>query len=164
VILAYIWTILKGIIFLYVQILIMPNLELWGVIPNIVLPWMIYTVWKKPFQLAVISGFVIALMYDVAYPVFFGFNSLIFMIVAIVIDLFRIPFEEQSVMARMLTLVLVNFVVAILNLLTFGISGGFGLALYISTTVAFFYNLGSSFAIFWMMIFLAKLRIVATHE
>ncbi len=160
----YIWTIIQGIVFLYAQLLIMPALEIMGVIPNILLPWMIYTVWKKPFTLAVVVSFLIALLYDVTYPVFFGMQSFLFVLLAVGIDLFRIPFEEKSVFARILTLILVNFLYAILCFLVFGMQSGFAGTLLNVSIVGFFYNLLISFVIFWLMIFLAKLRIVIIHE
>lgn len=160
----YIWTFIQGIFFLYMQILLMPSLEIMGVIPNILLPWMIYTVWKKPLSLAIVVCFVIALLYDVSYPLFFGLQSMLFVLLAVGIDLFRIPFEEKSVVARLLTIALVNIVYALLTYLTFGLQSGFNPLLRNVSLLGFLYNLMLSLAVFWFMIFLSKLRIIVVHE
>ncbi len=162
--LKYVWTIIQGLIFLYLQLWVMPVLEIWGVIPNIILPWMIYTVWKKPWVMALSVSFFIAILYDVSYPVLFGLQSLLFMLLAVLIDLIRIPFEEQSVVARMLTLAVVNLFYSALSYLAYGLQSGFDITFTTLSTWGFIYNLACSFAIFWLMIFLAKLRIVAVHD
>ena len=41
----HLWTFLLGIIFIYVQVLIMPAFELFGVIPQIHIPLLVYFVW-----------------------------------------------------------------------------------------------------------------------
>ena len=160
----YIWTICQGLFFLYAQIWVMPMLSIWGVIPNVILPWMIYTIWKKPWVMAISTSFFIGILYDVSYPPLFGLQSLVFMLLAIVIDLIRIPFEEQSVVARMITLGVVNMLYASMLYLAFGLQNGFDGTLLTRSLWGFIYNLISSLAIFWLMIFLSKLRIIAVHE
>lgn len=160
----YIWAIVQGLAFLYVQVLFAPALEIWGVYPNILLPWMIYTVWKKPFVLAISVSFGIALLYDSTYPGLFGLQALLFVALAVCIDLFRIPFEEQSVVARVLTLALVNLIYALVMYMAMGLLNGFDATLRLISLWGFAYNLVSSFVVFWSMIFLAKLRIEIVHE
>ena len=160
----YVWTLVQGLFFFYLQLLVMPALQIFGVIPNVLLPWMIYTVWKKPYTLAVICVFIIILLYDAMYPLVFGLNSLIFMLLAVGIDLFRIPFEEKSVVARVLTLVLANIIFALFLYLAMGIQSGFSGSLAGVSLFGFLYNTFTSFAVFWLMIFLARLRFVIVHE
>ncbi|NLM91173.1 MAG: rod shape-determining protein MreD, partial [Candidatus Cloacimonetes bacterium] len=63
-----IWSFILGLFFLYLQILVMPALAIWNVIPNILLPWLIYTVWTRPRDLALIVVFIIGLMFDSVNP------------------------------------------------------------------------------------------------
>ncbi len=49
-----IWSFILGLLFLYLQILVMPALAIWSVIPNILIPWLIYIVWTRPRDLALV--------------------------------------------------------------------------------------------------------------
>ena len=162
--LKYLWSFLLGLIFLYLQWIVMPVLQLGSVTPNILLPWMIYTVWKKPFNMALIVCFVIALLYDVTYPITFGVNALIFVVLCVAIDLFRMPFEEKSVVAKILTIVLVNILWSGIMHLVLGIFYGYGIELTKLSAIRFFYNTIFSFAIFWLMQFLSQLKLIVVHE
>ncbi len=160
----YIGSFLLGLVFLYLQWIIMPWLQIGSVTPNILLPWLIYTVWNRQFNVALVSGFVIALLYDVTYPLTFGVNSLIFVLLCVGIDLFRIPFEEKSVVAKILTIVLVNVLWSGIMHLVLGIFYGYGIELTILTAIRFVYNTLFSFAVFWSMQFLSRLKLIVVHE
>ncbi|PKN78426.1 MAG: rod shape-determining protein MreD [Candidatus Cloacimonetes bacterium HGW-Cloacimonetes-1] len=160
----YLGSFLLGLVFLYLQWIIMPFLQIGGVTPNILLPWLIYTVWNRQFNVALVSVFVIALLYDVTYPLTFGVNSLIFVLLCVGIDLFRIPFEAKSVVAKILTIVLVNVLWSAIMHLVLGMFYGYGVDLTILTMIRFGYNIIFSFAIFWSMQFLSRLKLIVIHE
>ena len=56
----HLWTFLLGIIFIYVQVLIMPAFELFGVIPQIHIPLLVYFVWTRERNANLIISFLIA--------------------------------------------------------------------------------------------------------
>lgn len=160
----YIWAFVQGLIFLYVQILVMPAFEIAGTIPNILLPWIIYTIWAKPLKLASIIGFIIALMYDSTLPATFGMHAVIFLILCVVIDLFRKPFEAESLVAKLLTLFIATLIFSLINHLVLGLSYGFDGKLFNLILVGFAYNLVLSFIVFWVMKFTAMLRLVIVND
>ncbi|HNX37896.1 MAG TPA: rod shape-determining protein MreD [Candidatus Cloacimonadota bacterium] len=160
----YIWAFLQGLIFLYLQILLMPAFTIAGAIPNILLPWMIYSIWAKPLNVAAVTGFLIALMYDATLPASFGMHAVIFLILCVVVDLFRKPFEAESLVAKLLTLFTGNVVFSLINHLVFGLSYGFDGKLFNLILISFCYNLVVSFIVFWVMKFLSQLRLVIEHD
>lgn len=157
----YLWAFVLGLVFLYLQVLVMPVLTVAGITPNILLPWLIYSVWMKPLNVAAITGFVIGLMYDTTLPSSFGMNAIIFVILVVVIDLFRKPFEAESMVAKLLTLFTANLVYAMISHLVLGLSFGFDARLFNLVLLGFVYNLVFSFVIFFVMKFLSRLRVVA---
>jgi len=159
----YLWTFVLGIVFLYLQVLVMPALSIGGISTNILLPWLIYCVWMKPINVAAVTGFVIGLMYDSTMPSSFGLNAIIFVILCVVIDLFRKPFEAESMVAKLLTLLTANVVYALISHLVLGLSFGFDTKLFNLILLGFIYNLAFSFVFFFVMKFLSRLRVVAVE-
>ena len=105
-----IWSFILGLLFLYLQILVMPALAIWSVIPNILIPWLIYIVWTRPRDLALVLVFLIGLMLDTVNPMTFGFYAFVFCLLALAINEFRKPFEVESVVAKMLTIAIIIWV------------------------------------------------------
>ena len=159
-----IWAFLLGLIYLYLQLLVMPAFELWGVIPNILIPWLVYLVWTRELTPALIIGFVIGLMYDTTQPEAFGSHALIFTLMALATDQFRKPFESESVVARLLTLFVANLIFHLIEYLVFGVVYGFGPSLSGLVGIAFAYDLVLSFVIFWSLQIISRLKIVADHD
>jgi len=159
-----IWAFLLGLSYLYLQLLVMPALELFGVIPNILIPWLVYLVWTRELKPVLISGFIIGLMYDTTMPESFGARAFIFVLLALATDQFRRPFESESVIARILTLVVANLIYHLAELLVLGVVYGFGQGLLGLAGIAFVYDLAFSFIIFWSLQFLSRLRVVSVHD
>lgn len=155
---------LLGLVFLYLQVLVIPALAIGKVSPNILIPWLIYVIWTKPKNMAMILGFAIGMLYDTLYPSTFGMHALIFVILGIVVNIFRIPFEQDSVVAKLLAIGVSNILFSLLNLITFGLVWGFEAKLYFLVGGGFLYNLLFSLAIFWSMQLISRLRLIIVHE
>ena len=157
-------TFLLGVFFVYLQVLIMPALSIFGVTPLILLPWLIYMVWNRDPGIALPVAFLIGLAYDTMNPSTFGLHALIFSILAILINVLRIPFEQDSIVAKLIAIGCSNLVHSLLSLLGLGIAWGFEPKLYRLSFGAFFYNLIFSLAIFALMQGISRLRLVVVHE
>lgn len=155
---------LSGIFFLYTQLIIVPNISIAGVAPLILLPWMINVVWQRDWRVSLPVVFVIGLMYDTLNPLSFGLNALLFTILAVVIDLLRIPFEQDSIAAKLIAIVSVNVIYSLLLYLSSGLSWGFDLALHQNSLIFFVYNLLFGTFVFGLIQVICKLRIVVRHD
>lgn len=162
--LSILWTFGLGIIFLYLQVLVMPAFSLFQVIPNILIPWVIYLVWTRPRTHALILVFIIGAMYDTLNPATLGMYALLFCVLAILIDLFRRPFEADSVIAKLLAISLANISFGFMQLLVLGLTHGFDNELMILSLIAFAYNLVISFVVFWGMQMLSRIRLTIVHD
>ena len=154
-----IWSFLLGLFFLYLQILVMPALALFKVIPFILLPWMIYVVWTRPRDFALIVVFIIGMMFDTVNPMTFGFYSLIFCLLALVIQEFRKPFEVESFVAKMLAIGIANLLFSIMQLVVYGVAFGFEGELLAKALIGFGYNVIVSIFVFWGMQLISKVKL-----
>lgn len=160
----YLWAWLMGIFFVYLQLFLMPAFELAGSIPNLLIPWLIYLVWSRPRDLAMIVIFLIGTMYDVTQPASFGFTPLIFLIMSLVLSEVKKPFEAQSKVAKMLTLLLANLIFYLFQWLALGVGKGFTAQLAVLNLIAFLYNLAISFVVFWLLYLISRMRLVIQSE
>lgn len=163
-ILKYIWTWLTGLFFVYLQLFLMPAFELAGHIPNLLIPWLVYLLWSRPRDLALIVSFLIATMYDITQPATFGLTPLVFTILGVTLSELQKPFEAQSKVARMLTLVLANVIYFLIQWLVLGVGNGFTAQLATLSLIAFMYNLAISFVVFWLLYLLSRMRLVIASE
>ena len=159
-----IWAFILGLVYLYIQLLAMPVFEAFSVIPNILIPWLVYLVWTRDLKPVLIIGFLIGLLYDTTLPESFGAHALVFTLMALATDLFRRPFEASSVLARMLTLLLANLIFHLGEFLVLGAVYGFDRHLLSLTGIAFVYDLAVSFIVFWTLQFLSRLQLTVRHE
>lgn len=159
-----IYVFLGGLFFLYLQLLLMPALAIMNVVPLILLPWLIYIVWKQAWELSLPVVFLIGLMYDTLNPSLFGMHALFFVLLAVLIDVLRIPFEQDSNVAKLIAIGSTNLIFSLLYLLAQGLSWGFDAKVYRLSVLGFFYNLIFSLLLFTVMQFISKLRIVVIHD
>ncbi|MEN6445032.1 MAG: rod shape-determining protein MreD [Candidatus Cloacimonas sp.] len=159
-----IWSYILGFFFLYLQILVMPALAVFGVIPNILLPWLIYIVWTRQRNFAVILVFIIGMMFDTVNPMTFGFYAFIFLLLAVAIDEFRKPFEPESFVAKMLTIGIANLLFSLIQLIIYGVTFSFAAPLPAKALIGFGYNVILSMAVFWSMQLLSKIRLTINND
>lgn len=158
------YTFLGGLVFLYIQVLFMPAIAIANVIPLVLLPWLIYVVWKRQWEISLPVVFLIGLMYDTLNPSLFGMHALYFVLLAVLIDVLRIPFEQDSLVAKLIAIVSSNLVYAILHTMAIGLSWNFDAKTYSLALGGFAYNLIFSLIIFAIMQIVSKLRIVVIHD
>lgn len=159
-----IWSYILGFFFLYLQILVMPALAVFGVIPNILLPWLIYIVWTRQRNFALILVFVIGMMFDTVNPMTFGFYAFIFSLLTVAIDEFRKPFEPESFVAKMLTIGIANLLFSLIQLIIYGVTFSFEAPLPAKALIGFGYNVILSMAVFWSMQLLSKIRLTIKND
>lgn len=154
----------SGLFFLYAQLILVPNISISGISPLILLPWMVNVVWKRDWNVALPVVFIIAFMFDTLNPEGFGSHALMFTIIAVIVDLLRIPFEQDSVVAKLIAIASANVAYALMSLFTSGMLWGFEIKLYQNILILFVYNLIFSTLIFALIQVISKLRIVVSHD
>lgn len=142
----------------------MPALSIASVIPNVLIPWLIYTVWTRQRNHALILVFIIGALYDTINPITFGMHAFTFVLLGVCVDQFRKPFEADSVVAKLLTIGVANIIFSLIQVLVYGLAYGFGAKLVTLNLGAFVYNLIISFVVFWSMQLISKLRLSIAHD
>lgn len=163
-ILKWLWSWFFGLIFLYIQLMLMPMISIADWIPNILLPWAVFLIWTRPRDMALVVTFIITVMYDTTQPGLFGYTPLMFLIIGLTVSEVRKPFEADSKAAMMISLAMANLIWFLALWLTLGITNGFSLRLATLNLIAFFYNLVISFVVYWLLYIASRLRLVRVDE
>lgn len=163
-ILKWLWSWIFGLIFLYIQLMLMPMISIADWIPNILLPWAVFLIWTRPRDMALVVTFIITVMYDTTQPGLFGYTPLMFLIIGLTVSEVRKPFEADSKAAMMISLAMANLIWFLALWLTLGITNGFSLRLATLNLIAFFYNLVISFVVYWLLYIASRLRLVRVDE
>lgn len=163
-ILKSLWSWIFGLIFLYIQLMLMPLISVAEWIPNILLPWAVYMIWTRPRDMALIVTFIIMTMYDTTQPALFGYSPLMLLIIGVSISEVRKPFEAESTAAMLISLVMANLIWFLALWLTLGITHGFSVRLATMNLIAFIYNQLISLVVFWLLHFASRLRLVRVDE
>ena len=153
------WTLLLGVFFLYVQVLILPLLSIWGLQPLILLPYLVFIVWNKEQQIYLPLAFLIGLLYDSLHPETFGMYAFIFCLIAILVEVLRIPFEKDSLVAKFIAIGGSNLLYGLISFLVLGISHGFNSTLYRLAPLSFIYNSVFSCAVFFLLQIFSRLSL-----
>jgi len=100
-------TLILAIVILYLQILLVPSFSVFGNYLNILIPFIIFISSKFNINFALILTFFMGISFDVIYPVTFGLNGIIFIIIAFIIANYYHFFN----MDNFLIVLLISFVI-----------------------------------------------------
>jgi rod shape-determining protein MreD len=152
-------TLVSGIIILYLQILVVPEMAVAGVMPNLFLGWIVYQVWRKPVNLIVPILFVLGICYDLMMPSMLGMQTMIFILLAVGVDEFHRPLEKDSYITMSITLVLVSIVYSLFVFIVYGIQSGFSLQMFLMFLGMIAYNIFISAIVTAVFVFISLLKL-----
>lgn len=152
-------TLVSGIIILYLQILVVPEMAVAGVMPNLFLGWIVYQVWRKPVNLIVPILFVLGICYDLMMPSMLGMQTMIFILLAVGVDEFHRPLEKDSYITMSITLVLASIVYSLFIFIVYGIQSGFSLQLFLMFLGMIAFNIFISAIVTAAFVFVSLLKL-----
>jgi rod shape-determining protein MreD len=156
-------TLISGIMILYLQVLFAPKLAVVGVTPNLFLGWIVYQVWSKPAALLIPMIFILGVCYDLTMPTMLGLQTILFILLAVGVDEFHRPLEQDSYITMALTLGLAVIAYSVMIYIVYGIKSGFSLELFLLFLGTFFYNLIISAVMTVLLIFISHLKLDFRH-
>jgi len=156
-------TLRSGVAVLYLQVLIMPELAIAGIIPNLFLGWIVYQVWRKPVNLIVPILFILGICYDLTMPTTLGLQTALFILLAVGVDEFHRPLEKDSYITMAITIGLVCITYSLLMFPVYGFMAGFGLKLILMLLGMTLYNLVVSSVFTFLLVLISHLKLDFRH-
>ncbi len=103
-----------GILVFYLQFLLAGKFQLLGIIPDLILPFVIYINLKLEYPSSVPLSFFMGLSFDLMYPNLLGLHCISFVILSFIITIFHHNINKEKI-------AVVFFSVLLLNTIHFGI-------------------------------------------
>jgi rod shape-determining protein MreD len=156
-------TLISGIVILYLQVLLAPKLVIAGVTPNLFLGWIVYQVWRKPAAMLIPMIFLLGICYDLTMPTMLGLQTSLFVLLAVGVDEFHRPLEQDSYITMAITLGLACIAYSLLIYIVCGIQSGFTANLFWLFLGMIFYNLITSIVITALLVSISHLKLDFRH-
>ncbi len=155
---------LLGILFLYAQILLGGSLSIAGVIPNLLLGYIIYTSTRLSLNFSVIMAFLFGLAFDLTYPLQLGLGSMTMVLIAALVNLHHPSLNKEKPAYVALGVLAINvlyfFLLSLYHLIAYKYLGFLLLQLPLSIV----YNTAVSFAIVSVLAFINRLGIYVRDD
>jgi rod shape-determining protein MreD len=134
-----------------------------GVTPNLFLGWIIYQVWRKPAAILIPMIFLLGVCYDLTMPTTLGLQTILFILLAVGVDEFHRPLEQDSYITMGITLGLAVFAYSLLIYLVYGIQSGFTANLFLLFLGMILYNLIVAIVMTALLLSISHLRLDFRH-
>ncbi len=155
---------LLGILFLYMQILLGESLSIAGVIPNLLLGYIVFSSTKLSLNFSVILAFLFGLAFDLTYPLQLGLGSMTMVLIAALVNLYHPSLNKEKPTYIALGVLAINvlyfFLLSLYHLIAYKYTGFLLLQLPLSVV----YNTVISFIIVSALAFINRLGIYVRDD
>lgn len=102
--------IIGAIITIYLQLILAPKMEVFYVVPNLVLPFVIYVSVLLNLNSALTFAFIIGLICDLTYPTLFGLASMNFLVISWLTNHFHQNINKEKFLPVLLSFFILNLI------------------------------------------------------
>ena len=153
-------SVILGIIVLYFQILIAPKFSLFGIIPNFLIAYIIYTTIKVGMRSTLTIAFLLGLAIDLMTPHLLGLNTLSLIIISFIVGNFHENVNKRRFAVVAISIIFTNIIFYLIQvsyfLFTRQVETGF-FRLILFTII---YNSFFTVIINYVFIIISKLKLV----
>jgi rod shape-determining protein MreD len=150
---------IAAILVLYLQILIAPKLELFGIVPFFILPFVIFINMKLRFVEAIIIVFIMSLAIDILDTYILGANTALLLIIAHLVNKYHTSVTKDKAGPVMISVLLLNLLYLIPYSFITGIVFGFDPGLIRLFPLELIYNSIITFVFIIILTILIKIRV-----
>jgi rod shape-determining protein MreD len=151
-----IWSVLA----LYWQILIAPKFSIMGMLPNFLIPYIIFIHLRFDLKFTLPVTFILGVSIDLLQPSLLGLNTITFLIISYLVYHFHHPINKKRLLIVFTSIFLLNLcyyvIFYLFQLLSGNLTGSLS-TLYIFTL---FYNTILSFLTVYLLILMDKIQLV----
>lgn len=157
-------TLFLAVIILYLQILIVPSFSILGNYVNIIIPFIIFISSRFSINFALILTFFMGISFDVIYPITFGLNGIIFIIIAFIIANYHHFFNMDNFLIILLTSFVINTFYYFILFLFYLFSGKNNLFFSLTFIIMDLLNSAVTVLLFFLYGFASNIKISIEHE
>ncbi|HPR17245.1 MAG TPA: rod shape-determining protein MreD [Candidatus Cloacimonadota bacterium] len=148
-----------GILILYFQILFAARFRLFGITPNFLIAFIIYTSIHLGLRSSLTISFIGGLAFDLILPYYLGMNTLTFVILAMLINTVHESVNKRRTIVVFFSILIINMIYYLFfgfyQMIAFQNMSGFFLLYFLSV----FYNSVITFFSIYFFIILSKIKL-----
>ncbi|GEM_PF-1182999 len=148
-----------AIVALYVQVLIAPSLTLWRVMPELLLPFVVYLIISTAPSAAYSIIFFLGIAYDLTTPLQMGWHTFSFLLIALLVQLVHRSINKHKFPIVALSLIMLNGLYYLLMILYFLLASSHWKELVTPALFAVLYNSCITIIGVYLLLVIDKLRL-----
>ena len=149
---------LVGLVLLYLSSISLEGITFFGVIPNLLLAWVIYVSYRLDYKYCVSFSFFIGLGYDILTPQMLGLNAIIFVLYSYFINKYKIYFNNDKVLSVSFSIFLLTLIFYVLKCFFYVLIIMEPLTLIWKTAISALLNTLLSIVLVYIIFFIDRLR------
>ena len=150
---------LSGLILLFISSVFTNEISLYQIIPNILLPWVIYISISLEYKHCLTYSFVLSLANDLLNPQLLGFTTVLFVALSHFTFKYHTSFNKDKITSVLFSLFSVNFVFYMIQWVYFSFTSREPLHLFIKSLLTIGYNTIISVIVILLLLFIDKLKV-----
>lgn len=152
-----------GILFLYIQVLAAPGLSIFGIVPNIMLAFVIFLSMTIGIIPTLIMLFILGVMQDITNPNLLGINTLCYLVLAWIVASFHESLDKEKFLSHLIIIGVVNLIYAFIFFIVQLVMAGYSVKLIPLVFFSIIYNIVLSIIFTFILSMLYRMKI-SFHE
>ena len=153
-------SVILGIVLLYFQILIAPKFSMFGIIPNFLLAYIIYTTIKIGLRSTLTIAFFLGLAFDLMTPYLLGLNTLSFITISLIVGNFHENVNKRRFAVVTISIIFINIIFYLIQVSYFLFTRQVESGLFRLLMFAIIYNSFFTIITNYILIIISKLKLV----
>jgi len=152
-----------GILLLYLQVIIAPDLSIFGIVPNIMLAFVIFLSMNVSFLASMTMLFIVGVMQDITTPNLLGINTLCYIILAWIVSSYHESLDKEKFLSHLIIIGIVNLIYGFIFFIVQLVMTGYSIKLIPLFFFNIIYNIAFSIVFTFILSVLFRMKI-SLHE
>lgn len=151
--------ILIGIFTLFFQIFIAPKFEIFRIIPNFLIAYIIFISINQKYKIALAFSFFFGLAFDLMYPSTLGLNAFSFILISFLVNRYHKSINKEKLTVVLICIFLICFIYYLFFFINYLFTPEINIKLFSSNLFSILYNLIVTFFALYFFLFINKIRL-----
>ena len=151
--------ILFGIFTLFFQIFIAPKFEIFRIIPNFLIAYIIFISINLKYKIALAFAFFFGLAFDLMYPPTLGLNAFTFILISFLVNRYHKNINKNKIIVVLICIFIICFIYYLVFFINYLFAPEINVKMFSSNLFSILYNLIVTFFALYFFLFIDKIRL-----
>jgi rod shape-determining protein MreD len=150
---------IMGIALLYMQVIIAPALSIFGIVPNLLLAFVIFLNINMTIIPSLTIIFILGVMQDLTTPNLLGINALCYLILSLLVSSFHQSLDKEKFLSHLIIISIVNLIYFIIFFIVQLAMAGYSIKLIPLVLFSILYNTALSIIFTYLLSLLYRMKL-----